>query len=139
MSAVIDTAVLYALVDAGDPSHQECVEVIEAEPEAIVVPLAVLPDVCHLIGSRLGAQRETAFLRHLVESDWRLEELATADLSRMVGLLAEHADAGLGFVKAGVAAIAERMGARRIYTLDQHQFRLIHPTHVDRFELLPRR
>lgn len=139
MTAVIDTGVLYALVDAGDPSHTECVEAIRIETEAIVVPVAVLPDVSHLIGSRLGAQREATFLRYLVDSDWRLEELTPADLSRMAQLLAEHADDGIGFVKAAVAVIAERMGAPRIYTLDQRHFNLIRPAHVERYELLPPR
>lgn len=139
MTALVDTGVLYALVDAGDPSHDECVAAIEAEPEAIVVPLAVLPDVCHLIGSRLGAQREASFLRHLVDSDWRLEELSPSDVTRVAGLLAEHAEDGIGFVKAAVAVVAERMAAQRIYTLDQRHFSLMHPRHVDRFELLPRR
>lgn len=139
MTAVVDTGVLYALVDAGAPSHEECVEAIRAEQETIVVPLAVLPDVSHLIGSRLGAQREATFLRYLVDSDWRLEELTPADLSRVGALLAEHAESGIGFVKTAVAVIAERMGARRIYTLDRRHFELIRPTHVDRFELLPRR
>lgn len=139
MTAIVDTGVLYALVDAGDPLHAECVEVIQAEPDAIVVPVVVLPDVCHLIGSRLGAQREAAFLRYLVDSDWRLEELTPADVTRVAALLAEHPEAGIGFVKAAIAAIAERMAARRIYTLDQRHFRIIRPTNGEGFELLPRR
>jgi predicted nucleic acid-binding protein len=139
MTAVIDTGVLYALVDAASVSHEECVDAIQAERDAIIVPVSVLPDVCHLISSRLGAQREAAFLRYLVDSDWRIESLGPADVSRIAALLAEHADAGIGFVKAAVAVIAERMGARRIYTLDRRHFDLIRPTHVDRFELLPPR
>lgn len=139
MTAIVDAGVLYALVDAADVSHAECVAAIEDEREAIVVPTAILPEVCNLIGSRLGAQREATFLRHLVESDWRLEALTPADLSRMVGLLAEHSEAGIGFVKAAVAVIAERMGAKRLYTLDRRHFELIHPRHVERLELLPHR
>lgn len=139
MTAIIDTGVLYALVDTADPFHDECVTAVRSEPETIIVPTAALPDVCHYIGSRLGAQREATFLRHLVDSDWRVEELTPADLAAMVGLLAEHAEAGLGFVKAAVAVIAERMGTRRIYTLDRHQFELIRPNGADGFELLPAR
>jgi len=32
---------------------------------------------------------------------------------------------------------AERMNARRVYTLDREHFERIRPEHVDRFELLP--
>lgn len=139
MTAVIDSSVLYALVDGADATHPECLAAVEAEEDAIIVPLATLPEVCWLIGSRLGAEREAAFVRYLVESDWRLESLAEADLRRVVELMSKHVDTGIGFVDAAVATVAERMGATRIYTLDRHHFDLIRPTHTDRFELLPAR
>ena len=136
MSAVIDSGVLYALVDAGDTFHAECVAALEAEHETIVVPLATLPEVSTLIASRLGASNETAFVRHLIESDWRLEPLANGDMARVVGMMAEH---DIGFTDAAVATIAERMNATRIYTLDRRHFERVRPRHVERFELLPAR
>lgn len=136
MSAVIDSGVLYALVDAADTFHAECVEAIGAEQETIVVPMATLPEVCTLIASRLGIDNETAFVRHLVESDWRLEALANGDLERVLGMMAEHE---IGFADATVATIAERMNANRIYTLDRRHFERVRPRHVARFELLPAR
>ncbi|HEX7172558.1 MAG TPA: PIN domain-containing protein [Candidatus Limnocylindria bacterium] len=136
MSAVIDSGVLYALVDAGDTFHAECLEAIGAEQETIVVPTATIPEVCTLIASRLGSENETAFVRHLVDSDWRLESLANGDLDRVVGMMAEHE---IGFADAAVATIAERMNATRIYTLDRRHFERVRPRHVARFELLPAR
>lgn len=136
MTAVADSGVLYALVDAGDSFHSECVEVIGAEEEAIVVPMPTLPEVCTLIGSRLGAANETAFIRYLMESDWRLEELEPADLPRVLSVMAEYS---IGYADAAVIAIAERMNATRIYTLDQRHFAAVRPRHVERFELIPRR
>lgn len=137
MTAVIDTGVLYALVDAGTEPHERCVAALKAEPEAIVVPQATLPEVCSLVASNLGAQREAAFVRYLAESDWRLEPLTEADVPRVVALMLEHAESGLGYVNAAVAAVAERMAATRIYTLNRRAFDVLHPPHVDRFELLP--
>lgn len=136
MTAVIDSGVLYALVDAADTFHAECVEAVGTEQETVVVPMATLPEVCTLIASRLGAGNETAFVRHLVDSDWRLEPLANGDLERVVGMMAEHE---IGFADAAVATIAERMNATRIYTLDRRHFERVRPRHVDRFELLPAR
>lgn len=136
MTAVIDSGVLYALVDSADSFHAECVAAIAAEQEAIVVPMPTLPEICTLIGSRLGSSKETAFIRHLMDSDWRLEELSPGDLPRLVGMMAEHE---IGFADAAVATIAERMGATRIYTFDRRHFERIRPQHVDRFELLPAR
>ena len=84
MTAIVDAGVLYALVDSADPSHSRAVRAIESEPEAIVVPLVVLPEVCYLIGSRIGWAEEMSFLRYLADSDWRLEPLVDADVERVV-------------------------------------------------------
>ena len=106
MTAVIDAGILYALVDSADSRHRSVVAAIEMESEAIVVPQATLSEICYLIGSRLGATYETAFVRFLAESDWLLEPLTEADVSRVVALMSEHGEAGLGFVHAAVCAVA---------------------------------
>lgn len=137
MTAVIDAGILYALVDSADSSHARAVEAVQAEKEAIIVPQVALPEICYLIGSRLGALQEAAFIRYLAESDWRLEPLAEADVDRVVVLMSEHATSGISFVHAAIAAIAERMGATRIYTLQHRHLAAIRPVHAERFELLP--
>jgi uncharacterized protein len=136
VTAVIDSGVLYALVDAGDTFHSECVAALEAEHETIVVPTVTLPEVSTLIASRLGSSHEVDFVRHLIESDWRIEGVANGDMARAIWMMAEH---DIGFTDAAVAAIAERMNATRIYTLDRRHFERVRPRHVDRFELLPAR
>lgn len=133
----MDTSVLYALVDAADAAHDRAVQALSSEVEAIIVPQATLPEVCSLIGSRLGAAREADFVHHLAASDWRLEPVTDADLPRVVALMREYADARIGFVDASVVAVAERIGATRIYTLDRRHFTMIRPAHIDRFEVLP--
>jgi predicted nucleic acid-binding protein len=137
MTAVIDAGILYALVDTADTLHERAVAAIQAEPEAIIVPQCTLPEICYLIGSRLGSAQETAFIRYLADSDWRLEPLTEPDVERVIALMSAHATAGIGFVHAAIASIAERMGATRIYTLNRHHFEPIRPSHVARFELLP--
>ncbi len=137
MSAVVDASVLYALVDSADAAHERAVAALESEPEAIVVPQATLPEICYLIGSRIGAAEETAFIRYLADSDWRLEPLTEPDIARVVTLMAEHAGAGMGYVDAAVVATAERMAAGRIYTLNRRHYERVRPLHLERFDLLP--
>lgn len=137
MTAVIDAGILYALVDAADTSHDRAVAALKAEPEAIVVPQMILPEITYLIGSRLGTAQETAFIRYLVDSDWRLEPLTDADLPRVIAIMSENGTTAIGFVQAAVAAVAERMAAARIYTLNRHHYERIRPQHRERFELLP--
>lgn len=137
MTAVIDTSVLYALVDANDAQHARCLAAVQEEAELIVVPNPTLPEVCRLISTRMGPQREAAFVRYLSESDWRLEPLGNGDFARVASIMSEQIENQIGFVDAAVVAIAERMGATRIYTLDRRHFEPIRPQHADRFELLP--
>ena len=137
MTAVIDAGILYSLVDSADTSHDRAVTALQAETQAIVVPQVIMPEICYLIGSRLGTAQETAFVRYLVDSDWRLEPLTDADLVRVIGLMSEHPTSAIGFVHAAVAATAERMAATRIYTLNRHPYEQIRPVHAERFELLP--
>jgi hypothetical protein len=137
VTAVIDAGILYALVDNADSIHDRAVAAVQGETEAIIVPQAILPEICYLIASRLGAAQEAAFIRYLADSDWRLEALNAQDISRVIALMSEHGTAGIGFVHAAVAAVAERMGATRIYTLNRRYFEAIRPSHVSRFELLP--
>lgn len=137
MAAIVDTSVLYALTDRAEPSHGACVAALRAEREALIVPQAVLPEACHLIGSRLGAAAEATFVSGLAASDWALEPVSAGDLERVVALLRAYAQADIGFVDAVVVAIAERLGVRRIFTLDRRDFSLIRPAHLPAFELLP--
>jgi predicted nucleic acid-binding protein len=137
VAAIVDTSVLYALADRAEPSHQRCVAALRREVEAIVVPQAVLPEISYLIASRMGLRKEAEFLRGLLSSDWRLEPMSSSDLSRTAAIVDDYADANLGFVDAAVAAIAERLAVKRIYTLDRPDFSLIKPSHVRAFEVLP--
>jgi predicted nucleic acid-binding protein len=137
VAVIVDTSVLYALVDAADAAHARARHALERETEAIIVPQVTLPEVSYLIGSRLGPRAEADFTRHLAASDWRLEPLTDADLGRVVELLDRYADARLGMVDASIVATAERLGVRRLYTLDRRHFGPIRPAHAAAFELLP--
>jgi len=137
VAAIVDTSVLYALADRSEAQHHACIDAIRGEVEAIVVPQPVLPEICYLVASRLGARREARFLHDLLASDWRLEPMNQGDLLRAAALVEEYADADLGFVDAAVTAIAERLAVSRIYTLDRRDFQLIKPAHVRAFQVLP--
>ncbi|CAN5527281.1 PIN domain-containing protein [soil metagenome] len=137
MPVVIDTSALYALVDRGERQHASVAAALSSEREAVVLPQTVLTESCYLIWSRLGPVVEQEFLRGLLDSDWRAEAMTAADLERTVELLATYADADLGFVDASLVAIAERLGARRLYTLDRRDFRLVRPRHTQAFDIRP--
>lgn len=137
MPVVADTGVIYALADAADQHHAACLAALENELETIVVPQSLLAEITYLVSSRLGTDAEVAVIRGLADSAWRIEPLTDADLRRAAELMAQYADARIGFADASVVAVAERLGAGRLYTLDRRHFSMIQPAHVKAFELLP--
>lgn len=94
-------------------------------------------DVCWLLGRRVGPAAEAAFLAGLAGDDPRIEALVPADYERTAQLVDTYADMDLGFVDASVIAVAERLKIATVATINQRDFRVVRPTHVDAFTLVP--
>lgn len=63
--------------------------------------------------------------------------LTMPDLGRMAELVEKYADFPLCLVDASVIAVAERLGAQQIATLDRRHFSVVRPAHLPAFTLLP--
>lgn len=63
-------------------------------------------------------------------------DLRPEDWTRASDLVRTYADLPLGALDASVVAIAERLGATKIATLDLRHFSVVRPSHVRSFELL---
>jgi uncharacterized protein len=59
------------------------------------------------------------------------------DLARMAELVEQYRDFPLGGTDASVIALAERLRAPVIVTLDRRHFAAVRPRHREAFELLP--
>lgn len=55
----------------------------------------------------------------------------------MAELVRQYADFPLGTADASVIAVAERLGATRVATIDHRHFRAVRPAHCASLELLP--
>ena len=121
---VADTGAILALVDADDKHHAVLRELFEREPDW-VLPWAILPEVDYLLAAHVGIDAELAFVRDLAEGRYVLESGAEADLPRAWELCARYRDLRLGLVDGIVAAVAERLGAWAIATLDLRHFAAI--------------
>jgi predicted nucleic acid-binding protein len=95
----------------------------------------VVAEATYFVNRRLGATAETAFLHGLASLD--VEGPSRADLVRMAELVGEYADFPLGGTDASVVALAERLQARTVLTLDRRHFAAMAPRHCGAFELLP--
>lgn len=140
MTLVVDTGVLYAAADTRDGDHQASRDLFETHAaNDLVVPGPVITEAAWLISTRLGAAAETAFVASVAAGELRAAELTSADYRRCSELLAADEDLTLGLVDASVVAIAERLGLTTIATLNHRDFRVVRPTHVESFELVPLR
>jgi predicted nucleic acid-binding protein len=137
MVTLIDTSAVIAAVDRADPAHDRVVAALATERSTIGLPVVTLPEVAFLLSKRHGVAAAASVMDRLVRGPWPVTGLETQDLSRSTELMARYADSGIGFVDAAITALAERIGASRIYTLDRRDFAIMRPRHVAAFEVLP--
>lgn len=133
---VADTGAIVALVDADDRHHAVLRAAFEADPGAWVLPWAILPEVDYLLLHHVGLAAELAFVRDLADARWSVEWADDADLERAAELCLRYRKLELGLVDASVMAVAERLRARAIATLDERDFGAVKLLRT--FELLPR-
>ncbi len=119
---VADTGAIVALVDADDHHHAALRAAYELEPDAWVLPWAILPEVDYLLAEHVGSRAEHAFRADLAAGAYALEWGDEADLIRAHALCTRHRGLRLGLVDGVVIGVAERLGADVIATLDLRHF-----------------
>jgi hypothetical protein len=102
-----------------------------------VIPTLAVAEIAYLIGARLHVEAELRFLGDLALGNFIVDPVHPADWLRIAELVARYRDLPLGTVDASIVAVAERLGARTIVTLDRRHFSVVRPAHVDAFELRP--
>jgi uncharacterized protein len=135
--AIVDTGVVLALAIADDPRHDDVARALGSHVGGLILPDPVLFESAQLVGRRFGPTSEAQLIRRLVATDWRRMPVTDEDLDRAAALLESYADANIGFADGTIVAMAERLGATRLFTLDRRDFGIMRPRHVDAFELLP--
>jgi predicted nucleic acid-binding protein len=133
--AIVDAGPLYAAADLSDSDHDPSLAALSRTDLRLVVPALVVAEATYFVGRRLGAAAEAAFLRGLGDLD--VEGPNDRDFARMAELVEEYADFPLGGTDASIVALAERLDAPALVTLDRRHFGAVRPRHRDAFELLP--
>jgi predicted nucleic acid-binding protein len=133
--AVVDAGPLYAAADADDEDHLACRAALSRADLRLIVPALVVAEATYFVGRRLGAAAESRFLDGVGELD--VEGPSREDFARMAELVKQYADFPLGGTDASVIALAERLRASIILTLDRRHFAAVAPRHCEAFQLLP--
>lgn len=119
---VADTGAVVALLDRDDRHHRVLREAFETDPGGWILPWAILAEVDHIAASRLGPEVARSFRADVASGAFAVEWGRPEDLRRALELDACHADLELGLVDTVVMAVAERLGAEAIATLDLRDF-----------------
>jgi len=133
--AIVDAGPLYATADTADRDHAACRAVLSRPDLQLVVPTLAIAEATYFVGQRLGPTAEAAFLRGV--GTLEIEAPSAADIERMAELVEIYADFPLGGTDASAIALAERLEAPIIVTLDRRHFAAVRPSHQEIFELLP--
>lgn len=133
--AVVDAGPLYAAADTDDGDHAACLATLSRSDLRLVVPALVIAEATYFVGLRLGPVAERRFLDGLSVLD--VESPSPDDFIRMAELVERYKDFPLGGTDASVVALAERLHAPAVVTLDRRHFAAVRPRHRKAFELLP--
>jgi len=119
---VADTGAVVALIDADDQHHRTVLRLFESDPAAWVLPWAILPEVDYVVGRHVGGHAAERFREDLARGAFAVEWGVDADVSRAHELCTRYVALELGLVDGVVAAVAERLRAKAIATLDLRDF-----------------
>jgi hypothetical protein len=137
VALVLDTGPLLAALDAADPDHEPCAALVRDAAEDLIVPALVLAELDYWCHRRLAAEAWLIFLDDVLAGAYGVEPPTAVDLRRCRTLQAQYQDLRLGVVDASVIALLERLGERKVATLDHRHFRAVRPAHVEALELVP--
>ncbi len=137
MALIIDTGPLYASLDAADPDHQACAQLLESTNEPLVIPSPVLVEAEWLATSRIGPDGFDPVLASVEEGSLGVIDLQRTDWARVRELCRQYLDLPLGLVDASMVAVAERLDETKVATLDHRHFTVVRPSHTHALTLLP--
>lgn len=122
MTLLLDTGAAYAYYDSDDSWHLAMRQVIDGETGTLALPAVVIPEIDHLLATRIGHSAQLAFYDDIVEGVYLVVDLDIDRYERVLDLNRRYADLRLGFVDAAVVAVSEQLGVRRLATTDRRHF-----------------
>ena len=119
---VVDTGAIIALLDRSESNHRTIARLYSQDGDSWVIPWAVLPEVDYILANHLGEKVRRAFLGDVAAGAFSVIWGSDADLARAVEIDSLYATLKIGLVDATVLAVAERLRADAILTLDLKHF-----------------
>lgn len=134
---VIDSSVIYAVLDRNDRNHQMAADWYLGSLPALATTPLILAEVDHLAGARAGHAAQQAWRRDLDAGVYDVTWWADAT-RQSVRIAEQYGDLRVGLADASLVALAARLGVVEIATFDERHFRVMRPEKGgETFRLLP--
>lgn len=117
MSLFVDTSAWYAAADRGDRSHKAATSIL-ARQEFLVTTDHVLVETWLLVHHRLGRSAAERFWEGLTSGVAEIENVGSADLTAAWAIGESFPDQDFSLVDRTSFAVMQRLGLRRVATLD---------------------
>ena len=134
---IVDTGPLVAIADQDDRDYQTCLDLLATATGPLITTELVIAEPGYLLNRELGPKAELALVEMIQDGTLTIEPLGSPDWTRVAELLDRYEDVPLGVTDASLIAIAERLSAVEVATLDRRHFRVVRPSHCDSFILKP--
>ena len=123
------------MLDATDPDHERCAQLLTTSSEPRIVPVCVLVEVEYLL--RPWPEAFPALVEDVTAGVFELLQLPARSLARAGAMIERYSDLSLGLVDATVIAAAELLRETKVVTLDHRHFSVVRPEHTSSLTLLP--
>jgi uncharacterized protein len=133
---LVDAGPLIALIDAGEPDHERCVEVLRSIRLPLLTTWPAFTEAMYLIGRASGWPAQEALWKLVLNRDLDVASQPPKARKRIAGLMERYSDRPMDLADATLVALSEERGLKRIFTLDA-DFDIYRIHGRARFELLP--
>ena len=130
---LVDAGPLVALIDADEPDHERCKEVLDACGLPLVTTWPAFTEAIYLIGRSSGWPGQSALWKLVKRDVLVVADLDATTIARCADLMRRYRDHPMDLADATLVALAEDRGARTVFTLDRHfhSYRLRGGRHLD--------
>lgn len=115
-----DAGPLIALIDAGEPDHDRCRQVLEDLQLPLVTTWPAFTEAVYLLGQAAGWSGQQALWQMIRRGVLTLAELDLQLTLRSADLMDRYRDHPMDLADATLVALAEAEDLRTIFTLDGH-------------------
>lgn len=116
-----DTGPIVAIIDRRDHHHARCVAALASIPaDEMITTWPCLTEAMHLVRERVGSRAPEVLWGYVADGLLKLYEPISGEWQRIRSLMSHYQDAPMDLADASLVAAAERLGTRRIFTVDHH-------------------